>query len=259
MRVSENRLPPFCWQGLADLQHIRNGCPEKSLSSTLAVYLALTEGAQRNYIEGGRDGFVETRAQLAKAAGVAPRTFDAVVTRLTKLGLVHVERRQEGTVNLPSSYQLEPLATIAPPVQTDPLSLHTSRAGETSTTRSQKKPLQVPIEKEQVLEVWNHYQEAFPKGASQRSLDAARQSVIERALRVRTAGQCAAAIRGLASSDHHVKGGFTDIRYALRGKPRDGESDEDRIDAMAARAAGWPGKFEKGRFVKKSKPGEEQF
>jgi hypothetical protein len=92
-----------------------------------------------------------------------------------------------------------------------------------------------PVVPGDVGKVWAHYQATVPNG-SRYALNATRRGIIERALKVRDVEACCRAIEGLAGSKHHLEGGYMDIRYALRGKPRDGESDDERIDKMASKA-----------------------
>lgn len=82
--------------------------------------------------------------------------------------------------------------------------------------------------------VWAHYQAAIPGGDKKR-LTARVERVIRAALEVREPPMLCQAISGLAASEHHRDGGWLAIEYAI-GKVKKGESIEDRIDTMAAKA-----------------------
>lgn len=81
--------------------------------------------------------------------------------------------------------------------------------------------------------VWAHYQKVHPNG-SRYKLDAERRRVIANALKVRSVEDCCRAISGLFMDKFFMDGGYTAIKYALRGSK--GESPEDRIDRMAEQA-----------------------
>ena len=132
-----DRRAQFCWQYLDDLARIRAGCPSRSLNSTLAVYLTLTELVSIQHRTEHDEAAVASRKQVAESAGVSVRTLDMVVTRLREIGLLGIERRREGDTDLPSRYCLLPRATTSPPEQKEAPNLHTSRAGETTTTQTQ--------------------------------------------------------------------------------------------------------------------------
>lgn len=88
--------------------------------------------------------------------------------------------------------------------------------------------------------VWAHYQRVIHEHGSQK-LDSTRRTIIQNALRVRTAQECCEAIDGLRVSPHHngvnpAKKQYLGIRYALKGNVRDGESNDERIDKMRAKA-----------------------
>jgi hypothetical protein len=80
--IGDHRRAPFCWQSLDDLHAIRANVPRQSLTSALAVYLALTELASI------REGFVVARKDVAAAAGVSLSTLDRMVEQLHKIGVI---------------------------------------------------------------------------------------------------------------------------------------------------------------------------
>lgn len=92
-----------------------------------------------------------------------------------------------------------------------------------------------------VLRVWGTYDEHVAHGRQE--FNAKRRKIIEAALKVRPVETCCAAVVGLSVSPHHngenpQQMKYLDIRYALRGNSQRGESNEERIDRMAALAPG---------------------
>jgi hypothetical protein len=91
---------PFCWQQKPALRLIRDSCDaEKSVSSTLAVYLALTEIASDEESE----TFTTTHAWIALKSGLSPRTVQDRINRLSEIGLLEVSTP---TLKSPSKYKL---------------------------------------------------------------------------------------------------------------------------------------------------------
>jgi len=99
------------------------------------------------------------------------------------------------------------------------------------------------VARDAVEEIWEHYLDAFyaDRRGSVPDLRTHRHHIVA-ALRVRDAETCKLAITGLARSSWH--GGdngdgrrWTEIRYALHGNRQNKETDAERIDRMAARAA----------------------
>jgi hypothetical protein len=112
--------------------------------------------------------------------------------------------------------------------------------GRASTTTTEDAKAQREIE---IREIWEHYLDAFypDRRGNLPDLRAHRQHIVA-ALRVRPVEACKLAVTGLARSDfHRGQNGdgkrWTEIRYALHGNQRERESDAERIDRMAARAA----------------------
>jgi hypothetical protein len=82
--------------------------------------------------------------------------------------------------------------------------------------------------------VWAHYRTVVP-GVDKKRLTPRIERLIREALEVRELPMLLKAISGLAASEYHRDGGWTAIKYAI-GKVNKGESAEDRIDTMAAKA-----------------------
>lgn len=107
--IRDRRLPPFCYQTietLADLRAWYSRNAQTRLSTALAIYLTLTEHANRNGGRAARAGFTAYRAEMARDAGVSTDTFDRYIREFEEIGLVAVERQQEGRVSLPNTWVL---------------------------------------------------------------------------------------------------------------------------------------------------------
>lgn len=96
------------------------------------------------------------------------------------------------------------------------------------------KELTTPIEL-----IWERYDEKVLKpNRMRRRLDDTARRMIKLALQLRELPTVLAAVDGLAVSAHHngkneSRKKYLDLRYALRGNSRNGETPEQRIDAMA--------------------------
>jgi hypothetical protein len=96
-----------------------------------------------------------------------------------------------------------------------------------------------------IANVWAYYQAVIP-GASRQTLESKRATIIRNALKVRDEDTCLRAIDGLAASPHHngqneQRKKYLALRYALKGIGA--ESNDERIDNMAAKAAPISGDF----------------
>lgn len=116
---------------------------------------------------------------------------------------------------------------------------NTSQTAPEPTTKSTTEPTpsardaQGALLPDPVDEVWEHYCSTVP-GKTNSRLTRETRKLIRKALDVRDITMVKAAISGLASSPHHVEGGYLQIRYAI-AKLKQSETAEDRIDMMAAR------------------------
>jgi DNA-binding MarR family transcriptional regulator len=97
---------PFCWQHKGALEMIRDYFEDGNghSASALSTYLALTELAS----DAQSETFTASIRQIAARGGVSYRTTAAILNRLEKLKLLHVERSTvPGTKgNAPSTYTL---------------------------------------------------------------------------------------------------------------------------------------------------------
>jgi hypothetical protein len=86
--------------------------------------------------------------------------------------------------------------------------------------------------------VWAHYVNLF---GTHYKLNDMRKRMIDNALKVRSEERCIQAVSGLRLSPFHngendQRKKYLDIRYALKGNSARGESNDERIDKMAALA-----------------------
>lgn len=105
-------------------------------------------------------------------------------------------------------------------------------------SKDKKNPPKPPAD-DGVQRVWDEYVELFDAG--RQTLNAHRRRDITNALKLRPIATVLKALHGLRISPHHNgenerRTQYLDIRYALRGNSRLGESPEERIDKMAALA-----------------------
>lgn len=113
--VEDGRRAPFCFQTHDALDRIREHYQGAKRTTALAVYLSLTEAANRAGGAAARGGFSASRKEIAGAAGISVDTLDRYVADLVKIGLVEARRRAVEGVNLPNTWVLlDPLPV--PPV-----------------------------------------------------------------------------------------------------------------------------------------------
>lgn len=238
--VREGRTLPFVPVTMQALRAISDAAPPRRLAYARSMYLALLEHA--NEQRGDRAAL--SRKALGERTGCSPDLISDLAPILVKACVIEVHERHHAGQRLENEWVIVEPPESRTPLATshDPLGAQPQQSLENNKKNREEPPVS-PIcpeiydgaEKGEIATVWAHYQTEFPKGAPQRSLDGTRTRIIERALKVRPKTTVLAAITGLAASKHHRDGGYTDIRYALKGKPREGESDEARIDMMAAK------------------------
>lgn len=114
--VLDRRRAPFCFQTHDALETLRDSgmFAGARLTTALAVYLVLTEAANRIGGAGARNGFTATRPELADLAGISVDTLDRYVADFVKVGLVEVVRRRVEGVNLPNQWVLSEPAPVPP-------------------------------------------------------------------------------------------------------------------------------------------------
>lgn len=239
--VREGRTLPFVPVTMQALRAISDAAPPRRLAYARSMYLALLEHA--NEQRGDRAAL--SRKALGERTGCSPDLISDLAPILVKACVIEVHERHHAGQRLENEWVIveppenrTPMATSHDPLGAQP---QQSLRREEGTTRENPLSPTTPANDRgstddlPILEVWAHYQATFPKGAAQRTLEDTRTKIIARALAVRPLDTVLRAITGLAASKHHRDGGYTDIRYALKGKPREGESDEARIDMMAAK------------------------
>lgn len=126
MSIRDHRLAPFCYQTIAARAAIRThfghvepaepargcdrrlgcvaGCRFAERSTASAVYDALTEIA--NELRGRDAGFSAPRRRVADYAGVTTRTLDKYAREFEVIGVLRVDRRRVGGLNLPNVWHL---------------------------------------------------------------------------------------------------------------------------------------------------------
>jgi hypothetical protein len=174
---------------------------------------------------------------LSTYASVTPRNVQKGLRDLEaqgwieKTGVYPVKGRSDRSVSIYRIILERGVASDAPPSQRgvagdiDGVSLATPEPS-IETVHSERAPAR---------QVWDHYQAVIPNGA-RFTLSPARRAIIDKALEVRNVEECCEAITGLSKSDHHLVGGYLDIRYALRGgKTADPEGTIDRMRQQASR------------------------
>lgn len=111
--VSDGRRAPFFYQTEDALDAIRERFSGSRRTTAIAVYVVLTETANRLGGEKARDGFRASRTSVAKMVGVSVDTFDRYVSELVEVGLLEVERERVEGVNLPNRWRLLTAPKIA--------------------------------------------------------------------------------------------------------------------------------------------------
>jgi hypothetical protein len=104
--ATQDRRAPFCFQTIAALEVVREAFTGQHRPVALAIYTTLTEVANEVGGAHARESFEAARKRIANLAGVSLQTLDKYVKRMEEFGLVEVERRQVGAVNLPNVWHL---------------------------------------------------------------------------------------------------------------------------------------------------------
>ena len=148
--VVDRRRTPFCFQTHAALDVIRAHYTGARRATALAIYLSFTEAANRHGGAAARGGFQAARKEVAESAGVSADTIDRYAGEFVDHGLLTIERRKAGSVNLPNIWILEePKVTAgsgAPPGRTG--AARGSRTGAALRARSFSEAKKQPKEEE---------------------------------------------------------------------------------------------------------------
>jgi len=154
--IHDARRAPFCFQTHAALDVIRERFVGAKRTTAIAVYVAMTETANRNGGSVARESFRASRKEIADRAGVSVDTLDRYAADLAEAGLIEVERERVGTVNLPNRWSLvePPVRTGAPPSRTGAATpsrtdaATPSRTGAARTTRKdlEERSEETPLE-----------------------------------------------------------------------------------------------------------------
>lgn len=124
---------------------IQADCPTRVRTLTLALYVTLTHLASEH--RGGQhEDFIASRRTIAERCGMSLPTLDKHADVLEGLGLLEVERRREGQVDLPSRWSLTGVRRFTGGQRSanllDPYARETSGSSTTnveSTTKKKKK------------------------------------------------------------------------------------------------------------------------
>lgn len=105
MSVRDDRLPPFAWLALEDLERIRRGLPAGRQAAARNALTSLAEAASRRRDPQRRDG--DTLRDLSTLSGVSERRLRDHLRDLESLGLVRIEAAvDEHNRPLPTTYIL---------------------------------------------------------------------------------------------------------------------------------------------------------
>lgn len=220
--VNDRRRPPFCYQTLDALAAIRSYYREKNpnlLSTALGIYLTLTEHANRNGGAAARGGFKAYRTEIAQDAGVSTDTLDRYVRDLEEVGVLAVERHQEGRVSLPNTWALHD-----PPGRTD-------AAGVAAPMR--------PNARAFLLSEKNEPQERTPVVPSNRPAEVNGRAVTDEEYGL--AAQVLAAFNEQFGSRYTQKVWIEKIIRRIREQPELGLADHAAVIQTAARNPWWSG------------------
>lgn len=138
--VQDARRPPFCYQTHDALDAVRDAAADEeklSVSTAIAVYVSLTETANRSGGALARGAFQATRKDIARRAGVSIDTLDRYIAAFEKHNLLRVLREEVHGVNMPNTWTL--LETESVPPVTAPVRSGGSRPG---AAQEPKKPLE---------------------------------------------------------------------------------------------------------------------
>lgn len=89
MSVRDDRLPPFAWLALEDLERLRRELPAALHVPARNALLALAEASSRRRDGTHRTG--DTLAELSRLSGVSERRLRGHLRELARLGLIRIE------------------------------------------------------------------------------------------------------------------------------------------------------------------------
>lgn len=136
--VVDQRRQPFCYQTHAALDLIRASFEGSKRSVAIAIYVALTETANREGGAAARDGFQARRDVVAEHAGVSLATLDRYMPRFIEIGLVEVLKRKAGAFNLPNVWTLIDPQSEAPGRTGSPGKPHSAPPRARSSSEAKK-------------------------------------------------------------------------------------------------------------------------
>jgi hypothetical protein len=156
IRVIQNT--PFCWQDKKLLRTINYHFEASAISiaSARSLYLALTEAASNR----SKDSFIVTQGELASLAGLSRSTVNKLVSEFVEIGIIKIEARREGKINLPSIYTLlnsDECVTDGQPVKTNIETIGQLRRKEKKREKNKKNKLV------EYSDDFNRFWKSFPK------------------------------------------------------------------------------------------------
>jgi hypothetical protein len=217
--VKDGRRPPFCYQTLGALAAIRAQFVGSRRATALAVYLTLTEVANAHGGAAGRNGFEATRKELAESAGVSVPTLDRYAKLLSTAGVLAVERRMIGSVNLTNLWVITDPS--APPSRTELPRVasedgHIARAG---TDAVQEVNQEKELESAAVKRIYEHWRKARGKSrASYEKISPARRQKIQARLKEFSEDELIAAIDAVARDPWPDRAIHDDLTVIFRGR-----------------------------------------
>jgi hypothetical protein len=107
MSVRDDRLPPFAWLALDDLERIRRDVPAGRQAAARNALLALAEAASRRRDGRHRGQRGDTLRELATLSGVSERRLRDPLRELERVGLCRIEEARDAHNRpLPTTYVL---------------------------------------------------------------------------------------------------------------------------------------------------------
>lgn len=108
VRVTDSRMPPFCWQDKAVLRLIRASFKKSEVATAIAIYTVLTMYASNKQ----SDEFHLKRQTLCDFVGRSANVVDTYLGRLAELGVIRKEPVAYDNMYRCMNFHLLPLPTV---------------------------------------------------------------------------------------------------------------------------------------------------
>lgn len=138
MSVRDERLPPFAWIALEDLDRIAREVPTNRQAAARNALLGLAEAASRRREGTSRGQRGDTLRVLATLCGVSERRLRDTLQELARVGLVRIEQAtDERGADLPTTYVLtgSDRSSDRADISSDPPDAPSDRADRSLTKR----------------------------------------------------------------------------------------------------------------------------